>query len=587
MSDIIRLGYGEQEINLYLKTLVYSRMMIQANSGGGKSTLMRLIAERAAGKIPFIILDWEGEFITLRNKIDLVIVGRDGEIPTEIKSAKLLARKLRETGISACIDLGDLEPSQRREYVAEFLNTLINLPRKLWHPTLIFIDEAHQLCPEVGRETSSQAIINLMSLGGKRGLCGILATQRISKLHKDAVHEAQNIFIGATWLDVDQKRAGAALGMDRKSTLALRDLAQGEFFTFGRAVMPAGVTRFQADRPQTKSPESGTGKPFILRKASDAIASIIAEIAVIPEEVAQEENELATARARISELERELTFTNQTQTIDQATITCIEDNLRNLVGERFQAQHTYLQQLFSRLGEMKQAAQTNLEQMISICDLELAMPSLDLNFNEVEPKQVAPAYASETPIQVRVEKIPVPARMPPPPRYHLGSGPGEKLGKGERGILTILAQYPEGRSRVQIALITGYSHKGGSFGNYLSTLTVKGYITGYKTNYKITPAGIKALGQVKPLPTGPDLLTLWKAKLGKAERLILDTLSRVYPQGMSREQVARATSYEATGGSFGNALSKLNTLELIHGQKVVGPDVGKTTIYKVAEKLVK
>lgn len=47
------------EINL--QDLIQSRMLIQANSGGGKSALARTLIEKLYGVIPFIVLDKEGE----------------------------------------------------------------------------------------------------------------------------------------------------------------------------------------------------------------------------------------------------------------------------------------------------------------------------------------------------------------------------------------------------------------------------------------------------------------------------------------------------------------------------------------------
>jgi Helicase HerA, central domain len=56
-----------------LPTLVDTRLLIQANSGGGKSWLLRLIAERAG--IQTIVLDNEGEFASLREAVDMLLVG--------------------------------------------------------------------------------------------------------------------------------------------------------------------------------------------------------------------------------------------------------------------------------------------------------------------------------------------------------------------------------------------------------------------------------------------------------------------------------------------------------------------------------
>jgi DNA helicase HerA-like ATPase len=123
---LITLGKSATSVlQMDLMKLIESRMLTCANSGAGKSTLMRLIVERASGKIPFIILDWEGEFVTLREKFDVVLVSNDGEIPIDLRSAKLLARKLIELHASAVIDLSDLiEPSKKRQYVRDFISSL-------------------------------------------------------------------------------------------------------------------------------------------------------------------------------------------------------------------------------------------------------------------------------------------------------------------------------------------------------------------------------------------------------------------------------------------------------------------------------
>lgn len=61
--------------------LVDTRLLVQANSGGGKSWLLRRLAEYTCGKVQTIILDPEGEFVTLREVVDVLIVGKDGELP--------------------------------------------------------------------------------------------------------------------------------------------------------------------------------------------------------------------------------------------------------------------------------------------------------------------------------------------------------------------------------------------------------------------------------------------------------------------------------------------------------------------------
>jgi hypothetical protein len=140
-----------------------------------------------------------------------------------------------------------------------------------------------------------------------------------------------------------------------------------------------------------------------------------------------------------------------------------------------------------------------------------------------------------------------------------------KLASGERRILTVLAQHPEGRSKVQVAILIDYALNGGGFNNYLGALRTRGLIGGNGDRLAITEAGTEALGSWEPLPTGPALIDYWRARLGKAERLILEALTECYPDGLTKEEVAAKAGYEANGGGFNNALGRLRTLELVQG----------------------
>ncbi len=170
-----------------LNRVVASRMLIQANSGGGKSYLCRYLLEQTHGQVQQIVLDPEGEFGTLRERFPYVLAGREGDVGVQVKTAKLLCRRIMELGASAIIDLYDLKLANRREFVRVFLEELMRLPRKLWRPLLVVIDEAHRFCPErgTGQATSTDAVIALCSQGRKRGYAGVLVTQRLSKLHNE------------------------------------------------------------------------------------------------------------------------------------------------------------------------------------------------------------------------------------------------------------------------------------------------------------------------------------------------------------------------------------------------------------------
>jgi hypothetical protein len=139
-DDEVKLN---SETSIHLPKLIESRLLVQANSGGGKSWALRRLLEQTHGKVRQIVIDSEGEFSTLREHYDFILAGKGGDTPAEPRSAALRARKLLELKVSAIIDLYELHPQERKRFVKLFLDALINAPNELWHPCIIVVDEAH------------------------------------------------------------------------------------------------------------------------------------------------------------------------------------------------------------------------------------------------------------------------------------------------------------------------------------------------------------------------------------------------------------------------------------------------------------
>jgi hypothetical protein len=139
------------------------------------------------------------------------------------------------------------------------------------------------------------------------------------------------------------------------------------------------------------------------------------------------------------------------------------------------------------------------------------------------------------------------------------------LSKAQRAVLTVLAQFPDGRTKRQLAMLAGYSAKGGGFNNSLSSLRTSGLISRGEP-IRVTDEGLAALGEWEPLPEGPALIDHWMGQLSKAEGLALRALLDAYPSALTKAEIAERAGYEANGGGFNNALSRLRTLQLIDGR---------------------
>ena len=295
----------EAAVVVDLDVLIQSRLLIQANSGGGKSYALRYLLEQTFGALPHLVLDPEGEFATLRDRFPYLLVGKEGaDIPVAVETAGVLARRLVELGASAVIDLFELPKPQRQMFVRDFLDTLINLPRSLWRPTMVVLDEAHVFCPEDGASVARDAVVALCSLGRKRGYAAVLATQRIAKLAKDAAAEQLNKLVGRTSLDLDLRRAGDELEMDKAARGALRHLAPGTFFAFGPAISTE-VVQVRTGAVATHHPQGGAVAP-LPPAPPEALRALIAQLQDLPVAASAAARALDAARQHIAELERQL-----------------------------------------------------------------------------------------------------------------------------------------------------------------------------------------------------------------------------------------------------------------------------------------
>lgn len=298
---------GGHAVHLDVAKLVESRLLVQANSGGGKSWLLRRLLERTHGMVQHLVLDIEGEFHTLREKYDYVLVAKSGgEVVADVRLAGILAHRLLEMGVSAVIDLYELKKPERVRFVKAFLEALVEAPKKLWHPVLVVVDEAHQYCPQNGNVESADAVIDLMTRGRKRGLCGVLATQRLSKLHKDAAAEANIVMAGRVTLDVDRKRAEDLLGFTTAEDKAkLRRIPPGKFFAFGPGLSDE-VVEVQVGGVET-TPQKAGEHAAPVPPPREKIRKVLEQLADLPKEAEAELKTMADLKAEVVRLKRERT----------------------------------------------------------------------------------------------------------------------------------------------------------------------------------------------------------------------------------------------------------------------------------------
>ena len=240
MSFAIDLGdAGGRPATLDLVELLATRLLVQGNSGSGKSHLLRRLLEQSAGVVQQAVIDPEGDYVSLAERYGHIVVEADGD---DVALQRVAAR-VREHRASVVLSLENLDADAQMRSAAAFLGGLFEADRSLWYPMLVVVDEAQLFAPAAAGEVSDEArrlslgaMTNLMCRGRKRGLAGIIATQRLAKLAKNVAAEASNFLMGRTFLDIDMARAADLLGLERRQAEVFRDLPRGQFVALGPAL---------------------------------------------------------------------------------------------------------------------------------------------------------------------------------------------------------------------------------------------------------------------------------------------------------------------------------------------------------------
>jgi len=266
-----------EPVGIDLPKLIEGRMLIQGNSGAGKSMLLRRLFEQAFGRVQQLLIDPDGEFSTLKEHFDVAVLTTAEVLRV---GADRFAAHFREHRYSAVLDLSDATSEQRLDIAADLAEGLVAAPEAHWHPLLVLIDEAQTLAPHYDtgdvtadvRKRSSAMLADLMGRGRKRGIAGVIATQRIAETAKAVVSKATNVVVGRTIFDRDMERAGALLGFTLGHSRALRTLADGEFLAMGPAI--AGPRRIRFRAGPVVSRHKGAAPEILTPPAMSAAAAL-------------------------------------------------------------------------------------------------------------------------------------------------------------------------------------------------------------------------------------------------------------------------------------------------------------------------
>lgn len=549
--------------------LATEAIAILGRRGKGKTNTAGVIVEEFVKLgVPVCVVDTVGVWWGLRSNSSgdgpglpvVVFGGSHADVPLEEGSGRVIAEVIVDRRISAVIDTSLLSKAAARRFLTAFVTELYHRNRSPLH---VVFDEADELAPQNPRAEGAPllgAMEDFVRRGRARGLGTTLVTQRPAVLNKDVLTQIEVLIAhGLTgprdvaaideWvrLHADQDQAAQV-----KKTLA--SLPTGRAWVWSPSwleILELVDVRARETFDSSATPKVGQVARIVPEtRAAIDLDELGAAITATIEKAAAENP--AALRAEISRLRAQLSKTATTTPVEiRVEVPTLTDEDRERLDQA-RALLEHAQSLLTEAGNEISRATTELGR-IQTAATQTAAPvrPIPAPTPTPAPTPAAPAAAAS------------PATLSAP---QASTTTTSGLGKAERAILTALATHGS-RSSTQVALLTGYSSKGGGFANALGKLRSAGRVVGGRDALEITEDGVAALGSYDPLPNGAQLVDYWLSRLGKAERAILSTLVDAWPASLSNEEIAERAGYTASGGGFANALGRLRTLELITGNR--------------------
>jgi hypothetical protein len=240
LDSVSSFSFDENEdegrpFSVSAEVIATGRTCVIGSSGSGKSYTVGVICEELCKcKVPFVIIDLEGEYSGLKEKFEAIWVGDDDE--SDLKWSKKVDLKLLAKYAPDCppVILDVSEAYHPKEKVNEFLIALYREISKRRTPYLVILEEADRFSPQSGGERL-QVVDEIARRGRKRGMGLMLCTQRPSFVDKNILSQCSNQLIGKLVIKNDLRSVDQFFaGYDPSDELT--SLQPGEFFALGGLV---------------------------------------------------------------------------------------------------------------------------------------------------------------------------------------------------------------------------------------------------------------------------------------------------------------------------------------------------------------
>lgn len=519
---------------------------ILAKRGVGKTHTAVVMAEEIlkSGQ-QLVVADPVGVWFGLRSSKDgrraglpIVILGGDhADVPLDVAGGQIVADLVVDERLSVILDLSRFRKGEQTRFMTDFAERLYHRNRQ---PIHLMMDEADAFAPQrpmKGEERMLGAVEDLVRRGRARGIGLTLITQRSAVLNKNVLSQVEVLVALRTIAPQDREAIDAWINVhgtpeQRKELMAsLPSLPIGEAWFWS----PGWLDLFRRVKVRDRETFDSSATPKVGQRAETPKQMAEVDLERLAERLAAtiekaKADDPQILRKRIRELESQLKGKSPvvpdpqavSSTDESAIARAVERAMKDAARAHAEAEQAYKAHIRVLTGRLQKAAE--LAGRI-VADASLPTPDLPPVSTSPVPKQ------SSRPAAERPKTAPA------------ATNGNWQLAKGERVILTAVAQYPDGATREQLTVLTGY--KRSSRDAYLQRLGAAGLVASVGGSLIATEDGLAALGpDFEPLPTGEALQRYWLDRLPAGEARILGFLIEAYPEAISREELSAKTDYK-------------------------------------------
>jgi len=591
---------ADGSLSLPLEAVTQTFVIFGKRESGKTNAATVLAEEMLTAGAQLVVCDPVGAWYGIRASADgrgpgfpiPILGGEHGDVPLNPSSGVLVADLVVDERVSLVLDVSEMDPPEMLWCMTDFCERLFRRNRSPLH--LIF-EEADEFAPERQRhmarlrgipEGYSQdrllwAVSRIVRKGrAPRGLGCTLVTQRSSVVSKDVISQPDTLIAFRTTSPIDTDAIDAWIrrhGYPDKRAEFLRTIS----------TLPAGtgwvwspewlkVFRQVPFRRRATFDSGATPKMGRHLRKPKTLAEIdlgALERRMLEAVQRKRETDPALLRQRLAEADEEIRRLTE-DLASRPIATSAATRTPKAVGTLDKRSVGRLERAVGKLATVSADGRKHAHELV------LAAQRIGAAYTDGAARLEAVSHTLSRELRAAVglrEPLPPPAmplRAPSSGPVVSAAAPDrpQKLGAPERKLLSALAQYPEGLTIRQLALLTGYKRTGGGFTNPLGRVRSAGFAEG-RDPVRITKAGRAVLGQVDTLPPpGRPLLQYWMQRLGSPEREILRVLAEAHPAPLSPAEVAsrmvssRGAPYSPTGGGFTNPLGRVRTLGLVEGR---------------------